>query len=322
MLNGELIGVRGLSGEIQREVITGGGGSGTSYYPDLNGLPQINGVELVGNKTSEELGLAGTDYVDAKVADLVNSAPETLDTLGEVAKALEENADVVDALNNAIGGKADKSELTDYVKNEELTELNNRVTALENEGVDLSNYYTKAETDNLFSNENLLRFSPYDVPEDTFVYDILDGNENNYYLGTVIGKTYVVEYIVEGVTYTKETEGFDGSLLGMSGCTVLGIKDGEPTLLFTTSDGNTCSLTIVDSPPQNENLPEEVKETGQSKIMINEIDMVTEYIPPITIVKVEEKGSKYALSDDTYTKDEIDTMVGDINTSLETILGV
>lgn len=117
MLSGELIGVRGLSGEIQREVIVGGGGSGTSDYPELDNKPSINGVELVGNKTSEELGLASANYVDKKVADLVNSAPETLDTLGEVAKAIEENADVVDALNSAIGNKADKTELADYVKN-------------------------------------------------------------------------------------------------------------------------------------------------------------------------------------------------------------
>lgn len=107
MLNGELMGVRGLTGEIQREVIAGGG-SGTSNYPDLNDLPSINSVELVGNKTSEELGLAGVDYVDQKVADLVNSAPETLDTLGEVAQAIQENGSVVDALNGAIGGKLDK----------------------------------------------------------------------------------------------------------------------------------------------------------------------------------------------------------------------
>lgn len=67
MLSGELIGVRGLSGEIQREVIAGGGGSGTSDYPELNDLPQINGVELIGNKTSEELGLASAEALKNKL---------------------------------------------------------------------------------------------------------------------------------------------------------------------------------------------------------------------------------------------------------------
>lgn len=47
-------------------------------------------------------------YVDTKIADLVNSAPETLDTIGEVAEALKTNAEVVDALNSAISNKLDK----------------------------------------------------------------------------------------------------------------------------------------------------------------------------------------------------------------------
>ena len=34
----------------------------SNNYENMNHKPQINGVELVGNKTSEELGLGG-DYV-------------------------------------------------------------------------------------------------------------------------------------------------------------------------------------------------------------------------------------------------------------------
>lgn len=50
-------------------------------------------------------------YIDTEVAALVNSAPETLDTLGELATALEENKDVVDALDMAISTKANQSDL-------------------------------------------------------------------------------------------------------------------------------------------------------------------------------------------------------------------
>lgn len=53
--------------------------------------------------------IATEKYVDNKIAQLVNSAPETLDTLGEVAQALQENDNVVDALNSAIGNKVDKT---------------------------------------------------------------------------------------------------------------------------------------------------------------------------------------------------------------------
>lgn len=49
------------------------------------------------------------DYVDNQVAALVNAAPETLDTLGELATAIEEHQDVTDALDAAITNKADKT---------------------------------------------------------------------------------------------------------------------------------------------------------------------------------------------------------------------
>lgn len=60
--------------------------------------------------------IASEAYVQTEVANLVNSAPETLDTLGEVAKAIQDNETVVDALNSAIGNKADKSEIPDMSK--------------------------------------------------------------------------------------------------------------------------------------------------------------------------------------------------------------
>lgn len=50
-------------------------------------------------------------YTDTTVADLVNGAPETLDTLKEVADAIETNQEVVNALNSAIGNKANKSDV-------------------------------------------------------------------------------------------------------------------------------------------------------------------------------------------------------------------
>ena len=46
------------------EQLTGtlSGAPNSNDYEKMNHKPQINGVELVGNKTSEELGLGG-DYV-------------------------------------------------------------------------------------------------------------------------------------------------------------------------------------------------------------------------------------------------------------------
>lgn len=60
-------------------------------------------------------------YADTAVAALVNSAPETLDTLGELAAAFEENADMVATLNAAVTNKAEKSDLDNLA---DLVDLN------------------------------------------------------------------------------------------------------------------------------------------------------------------------------------------------------
>lgn len=51
---------------------------------------------------------ATENYVEKAVADLVNSAPETLDTLGELATAFQENKEVVEALDASITNKQNK----------------------------------------------------------------------------------------------------------------------------------------------------------------------------------------------------------------------
>lgn len=49
---------------------------------------------------------ADKTYVDERIANLVDSAPETLDTIGELATAFQDNEEVVNAINQAITEKA------------------------------------------------------------------------------------------------------------------------------------------------------------------------------------------------------------------------
>ena len=56
-------------------------------------------------------------YTDTKISDLINSAPTTLDTLGEIATAMKENDNVVSALDTAVGTKANASDLTSHTEN-------------------------------------------------------------------------------------------------------------------------------------------------------------------------------------------------------------
>ena len=77
----------------------GGGGSGTNNYNELENKPSINGFVLVGNKTGADLGLASQSdledyatktYVSEAIADVVGAAPETLNTLEEIAAKISE----------------------------------------------------------------------------------------------------------------------------------------------------------------------------------------------------------------------------------------
>lgn len=56
-------------------------------------------------------------YTDSEISDIINGAPTTLDTLGEIADAMDENANVVDALDKAIGKKANTDDLTSHTNN-------------------------------------------------------------------------------------------------------------------------------------------------------------------------------------------------------------
>lgn len=60
---------------------------------------------------------ADKTYVDEQIANLVDSAPETMNTLGELATALQENQEVVDILNQAITVKADKTYVDESIAN-------------------------------------------------------------------------------------------------------------------------------------------------------------------------------------------------------------
>ena len=54
------------------------------------------------------VGLATETYVNGKVSDLVNSSPETLDTLKELADALGNDPNFATTVSNQIGNKVDK----------------------------------------------------------------------------------------------------------------------------------------------------------------------------------------------------------------------
>lgn len=80
-----------------------------------NGNIKINGVET--NVYTLPSNISTTTYVDESIAALVNSAPEALNTLDELAAALGDDENFATTVTNKIAEKASKTELED-LKNE------------------------------------------------------------------------------------------------------------------------------------------------------------------------------------------------------------
>lgn len=104
-------------------------------YNDLTDKPTIPSVA----------GLASETYVNQKVADLVNSAPTTLDTLGELATALQTNENTTAALNSAIGTKANASDVTALTTRVGTAE--NNITALQSGKADKTELFSGSYND-------------------------------------------------------------------------------------------------------------------------------------------------------------------------------
>lgn len=77
-------------------------------------LKKIYSKIATSNKNTKD---SAKNYTDEKIANLINGAPSTLDTLGEIAQAMDDNKDVVDALEEAIGTRATTDDLTAHTSN-------------------------------------------------------------------------------------------------------------------------------------------------------------------------------------------------------------
>ena len=111
----------------------------TAYYGDLGkiaydhsqstGNPHVTTYTDVGAEkagTAQAVYEQAIAYTDRAIAKLINGAPSTLDTLKEIADVMTEHIDVVEALEAAIGKKADGTETTSLIN-----QLNTRVESLE-----------------------------------------------------------------------------------------------------------------------------------------------------------------------------------------------
>lgn len=151
---------------------SGGGSSGSSITVDsalseTSGSPVANKVitaalnnkaDVTHSHSANEVGADASGsaasaleeakaYTDSEIADLINGAPTTRDTLKEISDAMDENQTVVEALNAAIGTKANKTDIPT-----KTSELENDSGFL-SEHQDLSAYAKSVDVNTALSNK-------------------------------------------------------------------------------------------------------------------------------------------------------------------------
>lgn len=109
-------------------------------------------AEALGEILTALTALPSGDNVDTKISaaidELIGGAPETYDTLKEVADYISSHEDVVDTLNAAIGGKVDKEEGKGLSANDFTDALKTKLEGLEIPGA------ATTEADGLMSKED------------------------------------------------------------------------------------------------------------------------------------------------------------------------
>jgi len=160
------------------------------------------------------------EYIDTEVAALVNSAPETLDTLGELANALQENEDVVSALDAAITTKVDADELEEslnnYVQLSQKGIANGVVPLNANKKID-SAYLPNYTEINVTPNDQIADITAKQVwtSEQTYNYEdynlVLQDNIVNVAAGFKAPRGYFNQFFVDDIVFTRgSTEQTDG----------------------------------------------------------------------------------------------------------------
>ena len=111
----------------------GGNGIETFLYVMEGEVTVKNADKEALEKAIQDAEVAAKEHADNAVAALVEGAPETLNTLDELAAALKDNADIVQVLEDAIATKASAQDLNDLSStvSANKTELDEVIKALQ-----------------------------------------------------------------------------------------------------------------------------------------------------------------------------------------------
>uniref|UniRef100_UPI00359C7E07 hypothetical protein n=1 Tax=Thomasclavelia spiroformis TaxID=29348 RepID=UPI00359C7E07 len=185
-------------------------GGGTGNYNDLENKPQINGVELTGNKTSSDLKMYTQEEVDYLLADKMDKPYVPIE--------ITDNATITDALEGNF--KIDKIKGNTYQKVEtDILPTPSRPVPINSRKVKAGDEYVELrslkESKNLFD-KNLLVANSADTQKDSFYLSIKD--KETY---TISCSKNDVECIL-GVRATKKSDGSDSEIMLLRGTTEQG----------------------------------------------------------------------------------------------------
>lgn len=110
--------------------------NGTYVKSDMTAKRAIATLDKNAADRSAEIKQLRNDIpgiVDNKIAEIVGAAPETLDTLEEIANKLHDNDDIHQSILAAIGEKVSNTTYTNYITQAEraMTAMNEKITELE-----------------------------------------------------------------------------------------------------------------------------------------------------------------------------------------------
>lgn len=199
-------------------------------------------------------------YTDKKIDAIVGEgASTTLDTIGEISKAIEDHRDVTDALNEAIGTKANASDLTSHTGNTTV-----HITSTER-----TNWNDANSKKHSHSNKTVLdnTTASYTTEEKTKLSGIATGAEvnQNAFGKVVVGSTTItadakvdsLTLIGSNVTITPDStndkitigitkENIESALGYTPGTGGGGISEDTNTTYSLSKSGNTITLTGSD----------------------------------------------------------------------------
>ena len=177
--------------------------------------------------SAESALAAAKQHTNTSIANLIGSADETMNTLGEIQTAMKENADVVEALDAAIGSKANTTDLTSHTGN----------TTVHTNATERSNWntaYTHSQTTHARTDATKVADSS------TNGNILINGEETNVY-------THPSHTAITGKPTANATPGFGGTftvsqITSNSSGHVTGATDRTITIPNTTATQSTAGL--------------------------------------------------------------------------------